>query len=60
MNDTDAPAEQDRLARAAKAVEGHPDFETVRKDSALWEHATAADGLDSQRDHFWRFAGRVV
>jgi hypothetical protein len=37
----------DQLARAAEQVESHPDFQTVREDSALWERTTAADGLDT-------------
>ncbi len=37
----------DQLARAAELVETHPDFQTVREDGALWEQATAADGLDT-------------
>ena len=47
MTDTSAPTEQDRLAQAAEAVESHPDFQTVREESAQWERATAADGLDT-------------
>ena len=47
MKDTNIPTEQDQLARAAEAVEGDSDFQTVREDSALWEYATAADGLDA-------------
>ena len=37
----------DQLARAAEAIETHPDFQTIREDSELWERATAADGLDT-------------
>ena len=35
-----------RLARAAKDVETHSDFQTVREDAALWESQTGADGLE--------------
>ena len=37
----------DQLARAAELIETHPDFQTVREDSALWERATATDGLEA-------------
>ena len=47
MTKIDAPTEQDRLADAAAQIESHPDFQTVREDSALWERATATDGLDT-------------
>jgi hypothetical protein len=43
----DLARQQDRLARAAELVETHADFQSVREDSELWEHASAADGLDS-------------
>lgn len=36
-----------QLTRAAEQVETHPDFQTVRDDCALWERATAPDGLDT-------------
>ena len=39
--------QHDQIARAAELVETHPDFQTVREDSALWERATALDGLDT-------------
>ena len=42
----DLAREHDRLERAAEDVENHPDFQTVREDSALWERATVSDGLD--------------
>jgi hypothetical protein len=42
----DLTREHDRLARAAEQVENNSVFLTVREDSALWEHATAGDGLD--------------
>ncbi len=43
----DLDQQTDRLARAAEDIETHPDFQTVRDDSELWERATAADGLDA-------------
>ena len=43
----DLAYQQDRLARAAQEIETHPDFQTVREDSALWERATIGDGLDT-------------
>jgi len=43
----DLSREHDRLTRAAEHVETHPDFQTVREDSELWEHAVAGDGLDT-------------
>ena len=36
-----------QLTHAAEQVETHPDFQTVREDCALWERATATDGLDT-------------
>ena len=39
----------DQYARAAELVETHPDFATVREDSALWERVTATDGLDTSK-----------
>lgn len=43
----DLDGQLDKLARAAELIETHPDFQIVREDSALWERATATDGLDN-------------
>ncbi len=43
----DLDHQRDRLARAAEQVETDPDFQTVREDGALWEQATARDGLET-------------
>jgi hypothetical protein len=36
------------LARMAQRVETDPAFQTVHEDSALWERATASDGLGDE------------
>ena len=42
----DLSARDDQFACAAEMIEANPDFQTVHDDSALWERATASDGLE--------------